>query len=78
MKRKTTKKQKKHKHDDRRPYTGLVLCGLHAGLTREDMRYMKYTHLVQTVWEWEDMNDPDSHEETRDATPADFEMLKHL
>jgi len=78
MKRESKKKRNKDDEEDLRPYTGLVLCGLHAGLTREDMRHMKYTALVQTVWEWEDVNDPGSHSETRKATEADWDFLKHM
>lgn len=63
---------------DRRPFTGMVLCGLHAGLSMEDMRYMKHTALLQTVWEWEDLHDSDAHDETRDATADDFEFLRHM
>ena len=78
MKRQATKKKRKSEDEDLRPYTGLVLCGLHSGLSREDMRHMKYTTLVQTVWEWEDLNDPGSHSETRKATEDDWNFLKHM
>ena len=55
----------------------MMLCGLDAGLTMQDMREMKYTHLMQILYEWEDMHDADV-EETVDATPADVKALMRL
>ena len=43
----------------------MALCGLSAGLTWRDMRLMKYTHLLQFLYEWEDMHgggEPDEEE----------------
>ena len=55
----------------------MMLCGLDAGLTMQDMRDMKYTHLMQILYEWEDMHDADV-EEVVDATSADVEALMRL
>lgn len=55
----------------------MALCGLQAGLSWRDMRLMKYTHLTQLLWEWEDMNGAEV-DETRDATPADVMALTRL
>ena len=40
----------------RRPYARMALLGLQAGLTWRDMRRMKYTHLLQLLYEWDDMH----------------------
>lgn len=55
----------------------MMLCGLQAGLSVEDMRHMKYTHLMQVLYEWEDMNGADVTEYV-EATPADVKMLMSL
>lgn len=55
----------------------MALGGLSAGLSWHDMCRMKYTHLMQILWEWEDMNGAES-EETVDATPADVMALTRL
>lgn len=68
----------KHQPNDSvRPYTQMMLCGLDAGLTMQDMRDMKYTHLMQVLYEWEDMHDADV-EEVVDATSADVKALMRL
>lgn len=55
----------------------MVLNGLSAGLSWDDMRHMKYTHLEQMLWEWDDMHGADS-EEVRDATPEDVMALTRI
>ena len=55
----------------------MALCGLSAGLTWRDMRRMKYTHLLQLLYEWEDMQGG-VVDETVDATSADVKALARL
>lgn len=52
----------------------MALSGLQAGLTWRDMRDMKYTHLMQLLFEWEDMNGAEV-DEIREATPDDVDAL---
>lgn len=60
-----------------RPYARMALHGLSAGLGWRDLRHMKYTHLMQLLYEWEDMNGADV-DEIRDATPGDVMALTRL
>ena len=60
-----------------RPYTAMAVCGLEAGLSWNDMRGMKYTHLMQILWEWEDMHGAEV-DEIVDATPDDVMALTRL
>jgi len=60
-----------------RPYTRMALCGLQAGLSWRDMRRMKFTHLMQFLYEWEDMQGSDV-EEVVDATTADVMALTRM
>ncbi len=55
----------------------MAACGLAAGLTWRDMRHMKYTHLMQLLWEWEEMQGAE-FDETVDATPSDVMALTGL
>ena len=55
----------------------MALHGLSAGLGWRDLRHMKYTHLMQLLYEWEDMNGADV-DEIRDATPGDVMALTRL
>ena len=55
----------------------MMLCGLEAGLSMDDMRHMKYTHLMQFLYEWEDMRGADVTEYV-DATSADVRALTKL
>ena len=55
----------------------MALNGLAAGLSWQDMRHMKYTHLMQLLYEWEDMHGADV-DEVRDATPSDVTALTRL
>jgi len=55
----------------------MALSGLEAGLSWRDMRQMKYTHLMQLLYEWEDMHGVEV-EETADATPADVKALMSI
>ena len=55
----------------------MALSGLEAGLTWQDMRHMKYTHLMQLLYEWEDMHGVDV-DEIVDATPSDVMALTKL
>lgn len=70
---------KKRKSNDRtpRPYTQMMLCGLEAGLSIDDMRDMKYTHLMQILYEWEDMHGAEV-DEVVEATPADVMALTRM
>ena len=60
-----------------RPYTAMAINGLGAGLSWRDMRHMKYTHLMQFLYEYEDMNGADV-DEIVDATPKDVMALTRL
>lgn len=60
-----------------RPYTAMAVSALQAGLTWRDLRHMKYTHLMQILWEWEDMNGADV-DETVDAKPSDVSILMSM
>lgn len=63
--------------DTSRPFTAMALSGLSAGLSWRDMRHMKYTHLMQLLYEWDDMNGAEATE-TREATPSDVSALMNL
>lgn len=52
----------------------MALHGLSAGLSWRDLRFMKYTHLMQLLYEWEDMNGAEV-DEVRDATASDVMAL---
>ena len=60
-----------------RPYTAMALSAMGAGLSWRDLRHMKYTHLMQLLYEWEDMHGADV-DEVVDATPADVMALTRL
>lgn len=55
----------------------MALSGLEAGLTWRDMRHMKFTHMMQLLFEWEDMHGAEV-DEVRDATPKDVMALTRL
>jgi len=55
----------------------MALCGLEAGLTWRDMRNMKFTHMMQLLYEWEDMHGAEV-DETRDATTSDVMALMSI
>lgn len=55
----------------------MAVNALSMGLTWRDMRHMKYTHLMQLLWEWEDMNGAEVDEYV-DATGADVRALTRL
>lgn len=55
----------------------MALSGLSAGLSWRDMRHMKYTHLMQLLYEWDDMNGAEASE-TREATTSDVSALKSM
>ena len=55
----------------------MALSGLEAGLTWQDMRHMKYTHLMQLLYEWEDIHGAEV-DETREATTSDVMALMKL
>lgn len=74
---KRTHKKRKSRDATPRPYTQMMLCGLEAGLTMRDMRDMKYTHLMQVLYEWEDMHGAEV-DEVVEATPADVRALMNL
>lgn len=56
----------------------MALSALQAGLTLDDLRHAKYTHVVQLMWEWEDMHDDEGRDETVEAKPSDVKMLMTL
>ena len=60
-----------------RPYTAMAVSAMQAGLSWRDLRHMKYTHLMQVLWEWEDMNGADV-DEIVDAKPSDVSILKRM
>ena len=55
----------------------MAMSGLSAGLTMPDLRTIKYTHLMQLLFEWEDMNGAEV-DEVREATPDDVDALAGL
>jgi hypothetical protein len=55
----------------------MALNALHAGLSWEDLRHIKYTHLMLLLYEYDDMNGADA-DETRDATGADVRALMSI
>ena len=55
----------------------MALNALSAGLSWRDLRHMKYTHLMQILYEWEDMHGADV-DEVVDATPEDVMALTRL
>lgn len=55
----------------------MALHALGAGLSWSDLRSMKYTHLMQILWEWDDMHGAKCDEVT-DATDADIRFLTQL
>lgn len=55
----------------------MAVNGLEAGLSWRDMRHMKYTHLMQLLWEWEDMHGAEV-DEVVDATSDDVKALARL
>jgi len=50
------------------PYTRMAVCGMEVGLTWRDMRHMKYTHLMQLLYEWDDLH---SGEQDDEPEPSD-------
>lgn len=71
------KSNKKSSRSTTRPYTAMAVNALQVGLSWEDLRHIKYTHLMQVLWEWEDMNGADV-DETVDATPSDVNILMRM
>ena len=55
----------------------MALAALQAGLSWADLRDLKYTHLMQILWEWEDSNGVEA-DETVEATTADVMALTRL
>ena len=55
----------------------MAMSGLSAGLTMPDLRTIKYTHLMQMLWEWDEMHGAE-YDETRDATSDDVHALTRL
>lgn len=53
----------------------MALLALESGLSWRDLRRMKYTHLMQLLYEWEDMHGSEA-EEVVDATS--FDMVKSM
>ena len=55
----------------------MAVSALSMGLSWRDLRHMKYTHLMQLLWEWEVANGADVTEYV-DATGADVRALTRL
>jgi len=55
----------------------MAMSGLSAGLTMPDLRNIKYTHLMQMLWEWDEMHGAE-YDETVEATSADVMSLTKL
>lgn len=55
----------------------MAVSALQMGLSWQDMRHMKYTHLMQLLYEWEDANGADVTEYV-DATGADVMALTRI
>lgn len=55
----------------------MAVSGLSAGLSMPDLKTMKYTHLMQMLWEWDEMNGAE-YDEVCDATSADVMALTRL
>jgi hypothetical protein len=60
------------------PYTRMALIGMEAGLSWDDIRPMKYTHLMQLLYEWEDMHKGESDEEEQKPPSNDAAGLLGL
>ena len=60
-----------------RPFARMALNAMSAGLSWRDLRHVKYTHLMQLLYEYEDANGADVTEYV-DATGADVKALTKL
>ena len=60
-----------------RPFARMALCALDSGLGWRDMRHMKYTHLMQLLFEWEDMRGADV-DEVREGTKENMLAIARL
>lgn len=55
----------------------MALHAMAAGLSWADLRKMKYTHVMQLLYEWEDINGAEV-DEIRDATADDVMALMRI
>jgi len=55
----------------------MAVHALQMGLTWQDLRHMKYTHVMQLLYEWEDANGADVTEYV-DAKDSDIKALMKL
>lgn len=55
----------------------MAVSGLGLGLTYSEMNRMKYTHLVQLLWEADEASGTE-YVETRDATMDDLRMMMNM
>ena len=55
----------------------MLVSGLSAGLSMPDMKTMKYTHLMQVLWEWDEMQGAE-YDVTVEATNDDVLALTRL
>lgn len=55
----------------------MAVTALAAGLTWRDLRHMKYTHVVQLIYEYDDMHGAE-YDEVADATGSDVRALMSL
>lgn len=75
--RKPRTKSKSSQRKSRRPFTCMAVSGLGLGLTYSEMNRMKYTHLVQLLWEADEASGTE-YVETRDATMDDLRMMMNM
>lgn len=55
----------------------MAMEALEAGFSWRDLRNIKYTHLMQALYEWDDMHGAEV-DETVEATGADIKALMRL
>ena len=55
----------------------MLVGALRIGLTLDNLRHMKYTHVIQILWAYDDANGVEVIEE-REAMQSDIEWLKQL
>ena len=74
---KRTSKKKDSDSTTERPFNRMAVSALTVGLSWRDLQHIKYTHLMQLLWEWEDLHGAEV-DETRDATPQDVMNLMRI
>ena len=56
----------------------MALNAVSAGIGWDALRHMKFTHVVQILFEWDDMHADDDREKVREATSKDVRALMNL